>query len=47
MLGFGINVFKHRKILDKHIQKLTQSNDDSNDIINNENEGTAPTEYHH
>ena len=45
--GFGINVFKHRKILEKNIKKLIQKKQIKNQsIMNNDNEGVnAPTAY--
>ena len=47
MKMFGINKFKHKKILEKHIQKLVQQNHTKNqDVMNNDNEGVnAPTAY--
>eukprot|EP01084_Bolivina_argentea_P161906 281782_1 len=42
--GFGINVFKHRKVLEKEIQKLVQAKDISNNIAVNEG-SNAPTAY--
>ena len=43
--GFGINVFKHRKILEKHIQKLIQQKNINNHGINDDEGANAPTAY--